>query len=128
MLSFFLSAVAFAGQTAKTAAPAAAGNPTGPNPLQLPIMIGLLIMIFYFIILRPQKNEQRKREEMLNSVAKGDVVLTRGGLVGKVESVDPAKGIVNVNVAPKLSLPFSRAYIDNITKKKDVKEEDSNSE
>ena len=127
MSAFFLTALAFA-QSATGAAPtgaAPAGAPTGnPGGLnQMVLTIGMLILIFYFIILRPQKAEQRKREALLNSVAKGDTVLTSGGIFGTVESVDAVKGIVTVIVAPKISMKFARAAITSVTKKKEGKEE-----
>lgn len=126
---FAQGAMAFAEATSGKAAPltgAAGQNPAAASPLGSPLfMIGALIIIFYFIILRPQKAEQRKREEMLNSVAKGDQVMTSGGIYGTVESVDATKGVINVIVAPKVSMKFSKAAVTTIIKKKDAREADT---
>lgn len=126
-ITFFGNALAFAQGTAPAAGggAAAAGGAQGGNPpgLQnLIIMIGAIMFLFYFIILRPQKTEQRKHEELLNSVTKGDAVVTSAGIFGTVESVDSTKGIVTVAVAPKVSIKFARNAITQVTKKKDNKD------
>lgn len=118
-MTFCLAAAALAQEAGKTAAPAAKPQVGPPGGIQQMVLtIGLLILIFYFVILRPQKTEQRKREELLSSVAKGDSVITTAGIYGTVESVDAAKGTVTINVAPKVSMKFSRAAITNVIEKK----------
>ena len=68
---------------AQDAAPAAAA----PNPLiQLAPLI-LIFVIFYFLLIRPQQQRQKKHAEMISAVRRGDVVVTAGGLVGKVTKV-----------------------------------------
>ncbi len=47
----------------------------------------LLIVVFYFMLLRPQKKQQRELDAMRNSVGKGDIVTTKGGIVGIVVNV-----------------------------------------
>jgi preprotein translocase subunit YajC len=44
--------------------------------------------IFYFLLIRPQRKEADKHQQMLQSIRKGDEVVTNGGLVGKVTKVD----------------------------------------
>ncbi|EKF41012.1 protein translocase subunit yajC [Nitratireductor indicus C115] len=47
----------------------------------------LIFVIMYFLIIRPQRQQMKKRQEMLSSVRRGDTVVTGGGLVGKVTKV-----------------------------------------
>jgi preprotein translocase subunit YajC len=47
----------------------------------------LIFVIMYFLIIRPQRQQMKKRQEMLASVRRGDTVVTGGGLVGKVTKV-----------------------------------------
>jgi preprotein translocase YajC subunit len=61
---------------------------------------------------------------MINSLAKGDIVLTNGGIYGTVESFDKEKGVVSVAVAPKVSIKFARSAITSVTRKKDKSEGD----
>ena len=47
----------------------------------------LIFVIMYFLIIRPQRQTQKKRAEMLSAVRRGDTVVTGGGLIGKVTKV-----------------------------------------
>ncbi|MYZ47363.1 preprotein translocase subunit YajC [Propylenella binzhouense] len=47
----------------------------------------LIFVIMYFLILRPQRQQVRRREEMLKAIRRGDTIVTGGGLVGKVTKV-----------------------------------------
>ncbi len=47
----------------------------------------LIFVIMYFLIIRPQRTQMKKRQEMLANVRRGDTVVTGGGLVGKVTKV-----------------------------------------
>jgi preprotein translocase subunit YajC len=47
----------------------------------------LIFIIMYFLILRPQRQQAKRREEMLKAIRRGDTVITNGGIVGKVTKV-----------------------------------------
>ncbi len=47
----------------------------------------LIFVIMYFLIIRPQRQQMKKRAEMLTAIRRGDTVVTGGGLVGKVTKV-----------------------------------------
>jgi preprotein translocase subunit YajC len=47
----------------------------------------LIFVIMYFLILRPQRQQAKRREEMLKAIRRGDTVVTSGGIVGKVTKV-----------------------------------------
>lgn len=94
---------------------------TGSAPGDMkPLFVMLLAIgaIFYFVVLRPQRNEQKKREEMLNTVAKGDHIVTIGGIHGTVEGVDVAKNIVSISIAPKTTIRVNRSALASITPRK----------
>ena len=48
------------------------------------IQIGLFIAIFYFLLIRPQREQQKKHKALLESLQKGDQIVTSGGVVGEV--------------------------------------------
>jgi preprotein translocase subunit YajC len=48
----------------------------------------LIFVIMYFLIIRPQRNQVKKRNEMLAAVRRGDTVVTGGGLIGRVTKVN----------------------------------------
>lgn len=98
-MSFFISS-AFA-----ESAPAV----EGPNPLfQLLLLLGFLV-IFYMLVLRPQRKRDKAHRELISSLQKGDEVVTSGGIVGKITKVN--EGFIVVEVADKLELKFQRAAI-----------------
>lgn len=62
---------------------AAPARPGGFDPMFLMMMVSLFL-IFYLLVFRPQQKRQREQEDMLKSIAKGDRVVTTGGVHGKV--------------------------------------------
>ncbi len=53
-------------------------------------MIAFLVVIFalfYFVMIRPQRRRQKKQQEMMQSLQKGDEVITAGGIFGRIESL-----------------------------------------
>ncbi|HWR40966.1 MAG TPA: preprotein translocase subunit YajC [Patescibacteria group bacterium] len=71
--------------------------------------IVLMGVIFYFLLYRPQKKEQQKRASLLNSLKKGDKVVTIGGLHGVIVSINEKTAVLQV--AEKVELVFSRSAI-----------------
>jgi preprotein translocase subunit YajC len=81
-------------------------------------MMGSIFLIFYFLVIRPQQKQQREREAFLKTAARGDDVVTQGGIHGKVAAVDG--DVLEVEVArlrgEKIKLRVSRNRIDQLTK------------
>lgn len=113
---------------AATQPPPAGSGPGGLEPQTLMLMVGVIVLLFWMIILKPQKREQLKREQMMDGLVKGDKVMTTGGMLGTVESVDKTKGTVSLTIAPKVVVDFSRAAIANIVQKKGSKPADDKSD
>src|SRR6185437_3015359 len=69
--------------------PAYAQTATGGTPDMLISVLPfiLIFVIMYFLIIRPQRTQLKKRNEMLSALTRGDTVVTGGGLVGKVTKV-----------------------------------------
>lgn len=97
--------------------------PAGLNPLELILPFALIFLVFYFLIHRPNQRERMKRENLLNALAKGDHVVTIGGLCGKVESIDKAAARVTLLVDKNVRLTFLKAAIDRIEDRKASKKE-----
>ena len=68
-----------------------------------------MALIFYFMLYRPQKKEQKKREQMLNAVKKGDKIVTIGGMHGVVAAVNKSK--VTLIVAENVKIDFDLTAI-----------------
>lgn len=54
------------------------------NPLSTIVLFGGLFAIFYFLLIRPQKKQQQAHQEMVKTLARGDEVVTMGGIVGEI--------------------------------------------
>ena len=74
--------------------------------------IAVMLIIFYFLLYRPQKRAQHEREEMLNSLRKGTKVVTIGGIYGTISQLDDK--IVKLKVAEKVEIEVSRGSIGSI--------------
>jgi preprotein translocase subunit YajC len=72
------------GPIALLMAPAEGGSPA----FALLVQLGLIFMIFYWLLLRPQRKERDKHEAMIGALKKGDEIVTVGGIVGTVVHVD----------------------------------------
>jgi preprotein translocase subunit YajC len=83
------------------------GGLFGPQTM---IFIGLVFFAFYFLILRPQRAEQRKREDTLNQLGRGDKVVTAGGIHGVITNTS-SKDTVEVEVAKNVRLTLNRSSI-----------------
>ena len=70
-----------------TPAYAQTGGLGGGGMLELLLPFALIFIIMYFLILRPQRQQAKRREEMLKAIRRGDTVVTNGGFVGKVTKV-----------------------------------------
>lgn len=72
-------------ETAATTDDAAAGGLASILTMILPL--GLMVLIFYFLIIRPEKKRTKETETMLNNIQVADEVITNGGIIGRVLSV-----------------------------------------
>ncbi|MFS1562736.1 MAG: preprotein translocase subunit YajC [Candidatus Arsenophonus phytopathogenicus] len=74
---------------------ASAGGQAQGNPYSLMIiMLVVFGLFFYFMILRPQQKRAKEHKKLMDSIAKGDEVLTTGGLIGRVTKVSETGYIV----------------------------------
>ncbi len=82
-----------------------------------PMLIVLMIVVFYFMILRPQKKEKARIETMRDTMKKGDRVKSIGGILGTVLAVDTTNHIVSVQVDKNVKIDFDRDAIATVSPK-----------
>ncbi|MEW6226717.1 MAG: preprotein translocase subunit YajC [Bacillota bacterium] len=73
------------------------------------LMFGLMFVVFYFLLIRPQQTQQKKRREMLNSLRKGNHVITVGGIYAQI--VDVKEDSLILEIADKVRIKTTRAAI-----------------
>jgi preprotein translocase subunit YajC len=75
----------------------------------LPIL--MMFGIFYFILLRPQVKKQKQHQETLKKLTKGDEVITRGGIIGKITGISD-DGILVVELQEKVRVRIPLSYVE----------------
>ncbi|MFP4012405.1 MAG: preprotein translocase subunit YajC [Spirochaetaceae bacterium] len=80
------------------------------------ITFGLVFLIFYFLIIRPQNKKQKETKAMLASLNKGDRVVTIGGIRGVIQSLKDDTVVLKVD--NNTSLEFSKSAVSNVLEKK----------
>ena len=74
-------------------------------------MVPLLLMfaVFYFILIRPQQQKQKKHREMLQHLKTGDQVITSGGLFGTIMAIDEQK--ITLRIADNVKVEVGRSFV-----------------
>jgi preprotein translocase subunit YajC len=94
----------------------AGGDPTTGLIMQIAPLL-LIFVVFYFLLIRPQQQARKRHMEMVAALKKGDVVVTSGGMIGKVKSV--ADDEVRVELAPNVDVRVVRHTIAEVRSKTD---------
>ena len=112
-MSFFIS------DAIADAAPAAAAQSADPlASLILPIG---LVVLFYFFLIRPQSKRQKEHKKMVSDLQKGEEVLTSGGILGKITSIND--DFVTLEIAKEVSLKIQKSAIQTIMPKGTIKDQ-----
>ncbi|MBI3332875.1 MAG: preprotein translocase subunit YajC [Candidatus Omnitrophica bacterium] len=90
-----------------------------PNPLVNLFPVILIFFIMYFILIRPQKKQQRELEKMQGSLKKNDAVVTYGGIHGIVVNVK--EGTVTVRVDDNVRLEVDKTAIARVEKQEQAR-------
>ena len=98
-------------------APPAGGAQGGPASI-VPTLVtfGLVFLIFYFLIIRPQNKRQKDTKQMLEALRKGDRVVTIGGIRGSIQSLKDDAVVLKVDA--NTTIEFSRSAIANVVEKR----------
>lgn len=76
--------------------------------LALPL---LMVVGFYFLLIRPQRTRQRAQQALLSSLEVGDEVMTTGGIFGTLVEIDEDEGVLTVEIAPGIRVRMLRQGI-----------------
>ncbi len=90
------------------------GAPQG-GELHFIVLMVLIFAIFYFLLIRPQQKKQKQVRSMLDNLVHGDMVITAGGLHGKVTGI--TETIVTLEISEKVRVKVSRNHIAAVTQK-----------
>ncbi len=72
-------------------------------------LLGVMFLVFYFLIIRPQQKRQREQDDMLKALRKGQIVRTTGGIRGEIVSLTDRD--LTLQVAAKTKINVLRSHI-----------------
>ena len=90
----------------------------GGDLLQLPMIIGMLVVVF-FLMIRPQMKRQKEQKQMLEALAKGDEVVTVGGVLGRISKLGDS--FLHIETGGGVELQVQRSAIVQVLPKGTLK-------
>jgi len=97
----------------------AQGGGGGGAPYGDIMFLVLLFAVFYFLLIRPQQKRAKEHKKMVEAVAKGDEVVTNGGLLGKVLEI--GDNFLTVNIAEGVDVKLQRSSVASSVPKGTIK-------
>ena len=88
------------------------GNPQGGGSgTYMLVWFGLIFVLIYFMMIRPQRKKQKEHKQLLTELKKGDKVVTNGGMFGIVFAIDEDRGRVVLKIGDSTKLEFLKSSI-----------------
>jgi preprotein translocase subunit YajC len=95
---------------------AAGAADAGSPMMSFVVPMIFMVVIFYFLLIRPQQKKAKEHKALLDNLKKGDRIITSGGMIGTIVTIDDQ--IVNVEIADKVRIEMGRPYIAGFAPKK----------
>jgi len=87
----------------------AAGAPPAAGPGYTFGMVAIMIVVMYFLMIRPQTKRAKEHRDLISKLAKGDEIITTGGVAGRVD--DLGENFITVEIADGVKIKLQRAAI-----------------
>jgi preprotein translocase subunit YajC len=100
-------------------AQAAEGAAAQPSPWPSLLMFGAVFVAMYFFMLRPQAKRAKEQRAMVDALAKGDEVITNGGIAGRI--VDIGETFLNVEIAANATVKLQKHAVSMVLPKGTLK-------
>ncbi len=106
--------------TAMAETPAAAPAMQQPDPFMSFLPLILIFAVMYFLLIRPQVKRQKEHKKLIDALAKGDEVLTSGGVVGRV--IELSDSFITVEVAEGTNMIVQRSAVTTVLPKGTIRD------
>jgi preprotein translocase subunit YajC len=93
--------------------------PTGGDVMSQLLFLGVIFVLFYFLLIRPQVKRAKEHKKLTESLAKGDEVLTSGGVLGRITDVE--EGFITVEIADNVRVKVQRNAVTSLLPKGTLK-------
>ena len=80
--------------------------------------LGLLVLL-YFVMIRPQTKKEKTRQKQIKELAKNDKVLTRGGIYGIVSAIKQEEGVASIKISENVKVEISLQAIEAVNPQKE---------
>jgi preprotein translocase subunit YajC len=97
----------------------AAGGATQSDLLSTMLPMVAIFVVFYFLMIRPQQKKTKEHRKMLDSLEKGNEVVTAGGIAGRISKIDDQ--YVTVEIAPGVEIHVQRQAVSQLLPKGSLK-------
>lgn len=97
---------------------AGSGGGESGNPLVAFLPFILIIVIMYFLMIRPQAKKQKEHKAMIESLDKGDKIMTSGGIIGTIAGIRDKDNILLVKIAEGVKIEITRSSVAQVINKK----------
>lgn len=91
------------------------GSGGGGYDISFMIMMAVVFAVFYFLLIRPQQQKQKQHKALLANLSHGDMVMTSGGIHGKVTALTDT--VVTLEIADKVKIKVSRNFVGAVLQK-----------
>lgn len=101
--------------TSSAQAQEATGGAQSPNPIMSFLPFIVIFLIFYFLMIKPQKKKMEEEQSMINSIAKGDEIYTKSGIIGTITGITDK--IITLEVSEGVKMKVVKGQIGGLAKK-----------
>jgi len=100
---------------------AAQAAPAAAQPSAIPtfVMMGVMVLVFWFLMIRPQMKRQKEHRELLGKLAKGDEVITSAGIAGRVAEI--GDNFIGVEIADGIVVKMQKGAVTAVLPKGTLK-------
>ena len=81
-----------------------------------PLMIGLMVVVFYLFFIRPQSKKTKEHQNFLGNLKRGDKIVTGSGIYGTIASVDDSKGIIMLEISKSTQIKMAKTQVSHYQK------------
>lgn len=100
---------------------ASAGTSAAGGGMEMLIMLAIFGLVFYFLIYRPQAKRVKEHKSLMSAMAKGDEVLTQGGLVGKIVKIAEDKDFIVISLNEQADITVQKSAVSAVLPKGTMK-------